>query len=124
MRSRAVRERGELVSYFVFDLLFLNGRDLRALPLIERKARLKKSHLRYVDYIETRGEAMYEHAVKIGLEGVVGKKADSQYIGGRRREWGTHRLLQKLPNRSIQKLSVRCVDSQTRRVSPDRRDGD
>jgi bifunctional non-homologous end joining protein LigD len=93
MRSRAVRKRGELVTYFAFDLLFLNGRDVRALPLIERKARLRKllpkehPRLRYVDYIENQGEAMYEHAVKIGLEGVVGKKADSQYIGGRRREW-------------------------------------
>jgi bifunctional non-homologous end joining protein LigD len=35
MRSRAVRKRGDLVTYFAFDLLFLNGRDLRALPLIE-----------------------------------------------------------------------------------------
>ena len=60
---------------------------------MERKARLKKllpnehPRLRYVDYIEKQGEPMYRHAVQIGLEGVVGKRADSQYIGGRRREW-------------------------------------
>ena len=92
MRSRAVRKRGDLVTYFAFDLLFLNGHDLRSLPLLERKARLRElisdtPRLRYVDYIETQGEAMYKHAVQIGLEGVIGKKADSQYIGGRRREW-------------------------------------
>jgi ATP-dependent DNA ligase len=37
MRGRAVRKRGKLVTYFAFDLLFLNGRDLRALPLLERQ---------------------------------------------------------------------------------------
>ena len=42
MRSRALRKSGGLVTYFAFDLLFLNGRDLRPLPLIERKAKLRK----------------------------------------------------------------------------------
>jgi bifunctional non-homologous end joining protein LigD len=93
MRHRALRKRGELVTYFAFDLLFMNGRDLRELSLLERKARLKRllprehSRLRYVDYIEAQGEAMYRHAVKVGLEGVVGKKADSPCMGGRRRDW-------------------------------------
>ena len=74
------RKRGELVTYFAFDLLFLNGRDLRTLPLMERKARLKKllpnehPRLRYVDYIETQGEPMYRHAVQIGLEGSSERK--------------------------------------------------
>ncbi len=93
MRGRAVGKRGELVTYFAFDLLFLNGRDLRALPLLERKTRLRKligkdtPRLRYVDHIETEGELMFKHAVQIGIEGVVGKRADSPYIGGRSKHW-------------------------------------
>ena len=42
MRSRAVRKDGALMTYFAFDLLFLNGRDLRSLPLLERQTRLRK----------------------------------------------------------------------------------
>jgi ATP-dependent DNA ligase len=62
MRGRAVRKRGEgsRTSHLIcsFDLLFLNGRDLRPLPLLERKARLRKligkdrPRLRYVDHID------------------------------------------------------------------------
>jgi bifunctional non-homologous end joining protein LigD len=87
------RKRGELVTYFAFDLLFHNGRDLRSLPLLERKERLNRllptdhPRLRYVDFIETEGEFMFEHAARIGLEGVVGKKADSPYLGYRSRYW-------------------------------------
>lgn len=50
MRSRAVRKSQPLVTYFSFDLLFQNGRDLRPLPLIGRKKRLRKHH------IESEGE--------------------------------------------------------------------
>ena len=61
------------------DLLFLNGRDLRTLPLLERKRRLKSltapdhPRIRFVDHIETEGEFMFKHAVPIGMEGVVRK---------------------------------------------------
>jgi bifunctional non-homologous end joining protein LigD len=93
MRSRAVRKSGAIVTYFAFDLLFQNGRDLRSLPLIERKRRLRKlissdhPRLRYVDHIETEGEYVYKHAIANGLEGIVGKRADSPYVGGRSRDW-------------------------------------
>ena len=93
MRGCAVRKSGAPVTYFAFDLLFLNGRDLRSLPLIERKARLRKlipkdhPRLRYVDHIETEGEFVYRHAIANGLEGVVGKRAESPYMGGRSRDW-------------------------------------
>jgi bifunctional non-homologous end joining protein LigD len=93
MRGRAIRRRGAAVTFFAFDLLFANGRDLRVLPLLKRKDRLRKlleketAQLRYVDYISSAGEAMFEYAVKIGLEGVVGKRADSPYVGGRSKDW-------------------------------------
>lgn len=81
------------VTYFAFDLLFAGGRDLRGLPLLERKARLLKllpadnPVVRYVNYLETQGATMFEHAVKMGIEGVVGKRADSPYKGGKTRAW-------------------------------------
>jgi bifunctional non-homologous end joining protein LigD len=99
---RAVRKSGAAVNYYAFDLLYANGRDLRSLPLLERKKRLRKlipsdvPNLAYVDFIETEGELLYRHAASIGMEGIVAKQAESQYIGGRRREWlkskpaGTH----------------------------------
>jgi bifunctional non-homologous end joining protein LigD len=93
MRHRTMRKGGEPVSYFAFDLLFLNGKDLRALPLIERKKRLRKlipkntSRLAFVDHIEREGEFVFRHAVKAGMEGVMAKKADSPYVGQRSRDW-------------------------------------
>jgi len=93
MRSRLRRSSHEPVNYFAFDLLFHNGRDLRGLPLLERKARLRKlmprdhSRLAYVDHIETEGEFLFKHAVKAGMEGVMAKRADSTYVSGRSTLW-------------------------------------
>jgi bifunctional non-homologous end joining protein LigD len=76
----------------VFDLLAFEDWDLRALPLVERKRLLQlllpgAGPLRYADHIETRGEDMYAAAQKLGLEGVMAKRADSPYVGGRSRDW-------------------------------------
>src|SRR5215510_6270554 len=71
--------------FFAFDLLFLNGEDLRTLPLIERKARLKKllrrkqSRLLYVDHIEGRGQKLFEKVCELDIEGIVCKRKDSLY---------------------------------------------
>src|SRR5262249_23373944 len=71
--------------FFAFDLLFLNGDDLRTLPLIERKARLKtllrrkQSRLLYVDHIDRRGHKLFEKVCELDLEGIVAKRKDSQY---------------------------------------------
>lgn len=65
-----------------FDLLYLNGRDLRKLPLLERKAVLKKliakSAVQFSESFELGGQDMYRHACKVGLEGVVSKIRDSR----------------------------------------------
>jgi bifunctional non-homologous end joining protein LigD len=79
-------------TYYVFDLLAFGGLDLRPLPLLERKALLREllpsvGPLRYSDHIPTVGEAMYRQAEALGLEGVVGKKADGPYRSGRSEEW-------------------------------------
>jgi bifunctional non-homologous end joining protein LigD len=81
----------------VFDLLGFEEWDLRGLPLVERKRLLKlllpsAGPLRYADHVETRGEDMYAAAQKLGLEGVIAKKADSPYTGGRSRDWIKLRL--------------------------------
>jgi bifunctional non-homologous end joining protein LigD len=80
------------VTYVVFDLLAAGGRDLRALPLLERKALLRRivppvGPLRYSDHVDEHGEALMAQVVARGLEGVVAKKADSPYRGKRSSDW-------------------------------------
>ena len=71
--------------FFAFDLLFLNSEDLRGLPLVERKARLKKllrrkrSRVLYVDHIESRGQKFFQRVCELDLEGIVAKRKDSLY---------------------------------------------
>lgn len=75
-----------------FDLLWLEGRDMRGLPLLKRKAALKKllrglEHIRYVDHIGEEGVRFFEQAEKLGLEGIVAKRADATYPRGRSPNW-------------------------------------
>jgi bifunctional non-homologous end joining protein LigD len=74
-----------------FDLLYLNGYDLRKLPLVERKAHLKKliakTAIQFSESFEVDGTEMYKHACSVGLEGVVSKVRDSRYSSGRGNDW-------------------------------------
>ncbi len=74
-----------------FDLLYLNGYDLRKLPLIERKTLLKKiiakTDIQFNESFEVDGREMFKHACKTGLEGVVSKVRDSRYSSGRGNDW-------------------------------------
>jgi bifunctional non-homologous end joining protein LigD len=77
---------------YLFDLMALEGFDLRGLPLVKRKALLEKllpaaGPLRYSAHFEKDGEALYDRAVGLGLEGIVAKKADSLYKSGRSDNW-------------------------------------
>ncbi len=87
-----VRGNSQLI-YFVFDLLFLDGLDLRAMPLYERKRRLAPlltghdSSLRYSDHIHGQGRTVFETACRRGLEGLIAKLADGKYVAGRNRNW-------------------------------------
>src|SRR5215510_14290864 len=71
--------------FIAFDLLYLNGRDLRVLPLVERKSLLKKllrrkrSRIRYLDHVETDGQLLFEQIVRMDLEGMVCKQRNSPY---------------------------------------------
>jgi bifunctional non-homologous end joining protein LigD len=84
--------RGDLL-YVVFDLLYLDGKDLRDRPLLERKRLLKKllaklPHIRYGDDIEENGTGFFRAAVEQGLEGIIGKDGASRYTeGARSRAW-------------------------------------
>lgn len=79
--------------YYVFDLLELEGRDTRDLPLTDRKKLLKKllgknKTVRYCDHIEKDGIAFLQTAKKQGLEGIMAKRKDSPYVEGyRTKEW-------------------------------------
>lgn len=74
-----------------FDLLYLNGYDLRKLPLVGRKSHLQKliakTDIQFSESFETDGREMYRHACKVGLEGVVSKVAESRYAFGRGNDW-------------------------------------
>ena len=80
------------VLYYAFDLLYLDGYDLRRASLEARKAALASSLLpgdsvRYSDHYEERGKALFEMARQKGLEGILAKKRDSAYQEQRSREW-------------------------------------
>lgn len=78
--------------FYVFDILRHEGKDLRHLPLLERKKILKLllkrvPHIRYSKHIFTHGKAFFKKAEKRKLEGIIAKKADSRYLGKRTRNW-------------------------------------
>ncbi|MDB5592479.1 DNA ligase D [Enterovirga sp.] len=77
-----------------FDLLYLDGSDLRELPLEDRKARLSglvpaggTGFLRLGEHIEADGDAMVRSACRLGLEGVISKRRDRPYRSGRGEDW-------------------------------------
>ena len=85
--------RGALV-YFVFDLLRADRASLERLPLTERKARLRKllgrrstGRIRYSEHVSGGGEAFFAEACRMGLEGIISKRADQPYQRGRHRDW-------------------------------------
>ncbi len=77
---------------YTFDLLALEGRDLRRVPLVDRKRVLREvlpelGTLRYADHIPERGEDFYAQIERMRLEGMVAKKADAPYRAGRSPDW-------------------------------------
>ena len=82
---------------WLFDLLGFEDRDVRALPLTDRKALLRRllpsvGTLRFSEHIPTHGEALYAQAERVGVEGIIAKKADAPYRAGRSAEWVKVRL--------------------------------
>ncbi|HEY4374177.1 MAG TPA: non-homologous end-joining DNA ligase [Burkholderiales bacterium] len=81
--------------YMVFDLAYCAGRDLRALPLMQRKELLaallarapEDGVLRLSGHLDADGGAAQAQACKLGLEGLIGKRLDGPYVNGRSRDW-------------------------------------
>ncbi len=79
-------------TFFGFDLISLGALDLRTLPLSDRKSGLARvlpalGPLRYTDHFVGIGEALFDQAVAMGLEGVMAKRSDSRYVAGRTDSW-------------------------------------
>jgi bifunctional non-homologous end joining protein LigD len=89
----ALMQRSRTVRYYSFDLMWLNGEDLRRLPLRRRKEKLKQvmpsrsPHLLYVDHTKGAGTELYRLACQLDLEGIVAKKADSPYDDMAKGNW-------------------------------------
>jgi bifunctional non-homologous end joining protein LigD len=88
-RARHTRVR---VYYYIFDMLEADGEDVRRLPLLERKARLRKAvefrgHLRDTPYRRADGVTAFKYACAHGWEGVIAKRAASPYVPKRSRDW-------------------------------------
>ncbi len=87
-----IRAPGPIV-YCLFDLMYLDGYDLRAAPLVERKRLLASllanggDRLRYSDHLVGRGEEAFREACRQGLEGLIAKRADAPYRSGRGQGW-------------------------------------
>jgi bifunctional non-homologous end joining protein LigD len=89
--------RGERVNraacLIAFDLLELDGQDLRRRPIEERKAALAKllrragPGLQLCEHLAGDGAVIYEHAIKLGCEGIVSKRLGSPYRSGRSPDW-------------------------------------
>ena len=80
------------VVFFSFDLLYCDGYDLRAAPLLERKQLLERllypsERFRYSDHQVERGKELFELARQSGLEGIVAKRTDSAYVSDRSTSW-------------------------------------
>jgi bifunctional non-homologous end joining protein LigD len=81
--------------FYAFDLMHLDGADLRPLPLADRKASLerllsklpKSSPIRFSASIDQRGPALLKQACSLGLEGIISKRADAPYRSGRGGDW-------------------------------------
>jgi bifunctional non-homologous end joining protein LigD len=94
LRRELAKQHSDRLVYLAFDLLYLDGYDLRGAPLIERKRALQDllakapPKIHYVEPFEMDdGEAVYRHACKLKLEGIVSKRRDSSYRSGRQDTW-------------------------------------
>ncbi len=87
--------RRDRFRYFVFDLLYCEGFDLTSATLLDRKALLQRiaaglpdgSPIRFSEHLAQDGPTMFEHACRLGLEGIVSKRADLPYRSGRGPHW-------------------------------------
>lgn len=94
--QNVMREKsGSELVYQVFDLLYVDGYDLRVVPLEERKNLLSallstgpaSARVRYTEHILGDGRACFQEACRLGLEGIISKNRQRGYVGGRGADW-------------------------------------
>jgi bifunctional non-homologous end joining protein LigD len=101
LQSTLKDQKGANLVFYAFDLLVDRGEDIKKLPQIERKARLASllegvpPPILYGDHIVGRGEAMFNAMCEQGGEGIVSKKANAPYRGGRTRCWLKVKCIQR-----------------------------
>jgi bifunctional non-homologous end joining protein LigD len=88
----AARATGIAVFYYVFDLLFADGYDVRPVPLLSRKRLLReavtfRAPLRFTTHRRAAGEEAFRAACERGDEGVIAKRAAAPYAAGRSKDW-------------------------------------
>jgi bifunctional non-homologous end joining protein LigD len=90
----ALKSGGGDMLFYAFDLLYLDGHDLRDAPLAARKQALAallaeagSDRIRYSDHIAGDGDAVFRHASRLGLEGIISKQASQPYRSGRVKTW-------------------------------------
>jgi bifunctional non-homologous end joining protein LigD len=92
-----LRRRGDAF-FYAFDLLWLDGHDLRSLPLVDRKAQLERivppdSRLLYVRHLEADGTGLFAAVCQNDLEGIVAKWKHGPYLDGRNRNTSWCKIL-------------------------------
>src|ERR1700761_8720208 len=96
LQDNLARNQTDRLAYFVFDLLYLDGFDLRGAPLIERRKLLEQlfeqtaaesNPIQLNPYIEADATAVFEQACAMHLEGIVSKDTQSVYRSGRQNSW-------------------------------------
>src|SRR4051794_2361001 len=93
LRRELGPRKNSRLRYHAFDLLYLDGFDLRAVPYLERKKLLARlldgapESLMFVEGIEAKGDEVFAAACRLGLEGIVAKRIDAPYRSGRQESW-------------------------------------
>jgi bifunctional non-homologous end joining protein LigD len=95
--------KGERFVYYIFDLLYLEGEDLRKATLADRKAALRLlfddlpqgGAIRFSDHLKEDGATLLRHACRMGLEGIISKRADQPYRSGRGDDWVKSKCTQR-----------------------------
>ncbi|WP_424629624.1 non-homologous end-joining DNA ligase [Bradyrhizobium sp. SYSU BS000235] len=84
-------KRSDKLVMYAFDLLYLNGNDLRAIPIEDRKERLhgliRKTNILFSESFEADGAIMFARACEMGIEGIVSKRKGSRYRSDRNNDW-------------------------------------
>ena len=87
-------QRTDQILYYLFDLPYCAGQDLRDVPLVERRAVLQRivqrkphANVRFSEVFDVPAQEMLDSACRLGLEGVIAKRRDSAYVGRRSTDW-------------------------------------